>query len=295
MFFFSCSVQILLVYSSVLFVVKFGSSFPENDFENREKRDATPVTQKVLCNHRTEPYDSVYDFKPKNFTPPTTTDAPRQKRFILFPEFVNFKGDWRFLQKAPIISYWIANFYPEKINRSYIEAAFINIMNDINIVLDEKITYKLATNDMNANFQMHFFDYSICPEDDKNVTAETIAQNPIGRESLQIYPAELVRKSRYRAHGGMTILSDNITAVSMVKFNMQQLFLHSDDYVYDPIIYTCISDESNQCTIDLYYVLLHEVLHGFGIEVSEEIFKTMTILSFSTRLIKKIQNYPIPR
>jgi hypothetical protein len=51
-----------------------------------------------------------------------------------------------------------------------------------------------------------------------------------------------------------------------MKFNIHHTFLLHQDFLYDPVVYQCNSDETH-CFMDLYAVMLHETLHGFGIEV----------------------------
>ena len=242
----------LLIYSSVLFIVSLRIHSHADDLQ-RSKRQT--FNGKPLCTAQNTPVDAVYPRVNK-------TNATRTKRFVLFPEFVNYKDNWHYLQAAPEIRYWLAHFYPTRLSFEVLHAAIIHIFQQVQFALDRDLPIKNATDPGNGNFQFYLFDYTICPTDDTPAATTTDIQ---AFESLYIYPVDLTRESRYRAHGGINLLSNNVPS-SLVKLNMQQTFLVSTDYVYDPIIYTCV-EETNVCQIDLYYVLLHEILHGFGIEV----------------------------
>ncbi|CAF5159526.1 unnamed protein product, partial [Rotaria magnacalcarata] len=137
-----------------------------------------------------------------------------------------------------------------------------DIIQQINNVIDKDIIIKEASDPGEANFHFTFLDYTKCPTDD---VSEANIDNIKILESLDIYPVNVTKESRYRAHGGIHLV-ENDRPISTIKLNMQQKFLSSDDLVYDRTIYTCI-EETNECEIDTYFVLLHETLHGFGIEV----------------------------
>ncbi len=84
---------------------------------------------------------------------------------------------------------------------------------------------------------------------------------------ILIYPSDIIKEKRYRAHGGIKLNSENNSTTSHMKFNIHRTFLLHHDFQYDPVEYKCNSDETH-CFIDLYSVMLHETLYGFGIEVS---------------------------
>jgi hypothetical protein len=244
----------LLVYSSVLFIINESTK----NFSKRLKRHLSNYEPK--CRKQNTPLDQIFDYYNKS-------QPSRRKRFVLFPEFINFLNDWRYINNPEEIFYWIANFYPNRIDSDYLHYCIEHIIQQINTVIDNDIIIHEASDPGEANFHFQFFDYTKCPMDD---IPEATIDNVKVLDELFIYPVDLTRKSRYRAHGGIHII-ENDRPLSTIKFNMQQTFLHSEDFVYDPVIYTCIEDK-NQCEIDLYYVLLHETLHGFGIEVIQLIF-----------------------
>lgn len=227
----------LLIYSSVLLILIDSK---------RETSNYAP-----RCNHQNTPVDQIVN-----------SQTSRKKRFVLFPEFINFLDDWRYINRPKAIFYWIANFYPQKVDTDYLHRYIKEIIRQINVVLDEDITIEAATDPGGANFHYNLFDYTKCPTDD---LSEATLENVQVLDPLLIYPVELTKKSRYRAHGGIHLV-ENDRPISIIKLNTQQTYLLSDDFVYDPTIYTC-DDEANQCEIDLFLVLLHETLHGFGIEV----------------------------
>lgn len=191
-----------------------------------------------------------------------TTQIPRRKRFVLFPEFELFLDDQRYVNRTHDMSYWISNFYPKRISTDYIHRCIEDIIRQISEVIDKPITPQRAVDPGAANFHYVFFDYTVCPTDD--VPRATVDGVKL-RDELYIYPAELTRKSRYRAHGGIHFDTDE-SLISQIKFNMQQTFVESDDWVYDPVVYTC-NDTANVCELDTHYVLFHETLHGYAIEV----------------------------
>jgi hypothetical protein len=233
-----------LISSSVLFLI--------TNSDKRFKRDAP--TYELKCHEQITPVDQVIDSYGNNHT--------RKKRFVLFPEFVNYKDDERYVQRPEKFIYWISNFYPQRIKTDDIRRYIKDIIQQINTVLDNEITVEEAADPGEANFQFYFFDYTKCPSDD---LPEATVDNIKVYDTLSIYSIDLTRKSRYRAHGGINLLENN-QPMSIVKLNMQQTFLYSEDFVYDSVIYTCV-DETNECLIDSHYVLLHETLHAFGIEV----------------------------
>jgi len=230
----------ILIYSSVLFII-INSKRLKREISNYEPK----------CLHQNTAVDQVIP----------QTQLSKKKRFVLFPEFVNYINDWRYLNRPPEIFYWIANFYPDKIDTDYLHRYIKHIIQEINTVIQTDIKITVAQDPGEANFHFNLFDYTKCPMDDPQATTDNVKI----LDQLLIYPIELTRKSRYRAHGGIHII-ENDRPISTIKLNMQQTYLYSDDFIYDPIIYTC-DDEANQCEIDLYWVLLHETLHGFGIEV----------------------------
>lgn len=232
--FFKSSIH-LLIYSSVLFI--------KINCQNYE----------VRCIVQATAVDQAY---------PTPSKA-RKKRFILFPEFINFLDDWRYIHAPKNFIYSIANFYPTKIDTDVLHGYIKDIVRQINLVIDSEIIVTFTEDPGEANFHFHFFDYSKCPTDDTANEATTDGIQIF--EALSIYSEELVKQNRYRANGGINIV-ENDRPISVVKFNLRQKFLAFDDFIYDPVIYTC-DDLQNKCEIDFYYVLLHETLHGFGIEV----------------------------
>ena len=232
----------LLIYSSVLFILIHSEPSTSSNYEPR-------------CSFQDTPVDQVVDY-------PTQNQTARRKRFVLFPEFINFLGDWRYTKLSTHISYWIANFYPDRVDSTYVDRYIREILRQINLVIDKELTIEAATNPGQANFHFDLFDYTKCPTAaDSGATLENVQV----LEPLLIYSVEVTRKSRYRAHGGIHF-AENDRPISHVKLNMQQTYIISDDFVYDPTIYKC-DDEKNECEIDLFWVLLHETLHGFAIEV----------------------------
>lgn len=241
----------LLLSSSVLFVVIHAQDSQSPSTENNYA---------VRCTQRTTAKDQVVDYPKRNDTE-LQSFSKRRKRFVLFPEFELWLGKWEYLNPAIDIYFWIANFYPKVIDNSIIEQYIREIFRQVDEVIDKDLHVYPAASPGEANFMFHFFDYSKCPTDDPTATVEDIQI----LRPLDVYPAELVRKSRYRAHGGMAIYENN-RSVSEIKCNMQQTYILTDDMIYDTVIYTC-EDEKNQCIVDLFWVLLHETLHGYGIEV----------------------------
>jgi hypothetical protein len=243
----------LLIYSSVIFNIINSNQFFKRDIPNYQPK----------CSKQTTAVDQVVDYKTKH-------EESRKKRFVLFPEFELYLNDERYVQRPDEILYWIANFYPNKINSDYLHNYIKHILEQLNTVINKNIIIRQASHPGEANFHYNLFDYTICPMDD---TPQATIDNIQVLDPLLIYPADLTRQNRYRAHGGIHLI-DNDRPISTIKLNMQQTFLYSDDFVYDPIIYSCI-DATNECKIDLYWVLLHETLHGFGIEVYSSIRITL--------------------
>lgn len=222
----------VLIYSSILFI--------EIHCENYD----------VKCLNQEKPVDQGH----------SESHTSRKKRFVLFPEFVNYKNDPRYIHAPPHIYYWVANFYPDRLNTDIIHLYIKQIIAQINFALDEKITVSLASDPGEANFHFYFFNYALCPTDD---TTATVGDNKVVQK-LSIYPAQMVQENRYRANGGI-FLTEGDKPKSDIKFNMQQKFLPYDDWTYDSVTYHC--SESNNCEIDFFWSLLHETIHGFGIEV----------------------------
>ena len=247
----------VLLCSSVLFLI-VDSSDSNQTLPQRFKRQTT-FNQQPLCKHETTAVDQVYDAG-------TTNSTTRKKRFILFPEFINFLGNWKYIHRPAHFRYWITNFYPKRVNNEHVHVIIRDIIAQINTVLDYDITVEEAPDPGAANFHYYFFNYAKCPTDDPT---EATMDNVQAFSYLSIYSEEMTRKYRYRAHGGIELRGDD-PPISMIKMNMQQTFLSSTDLCYEPIIYTCV-EATNECQIDLYYVLLHETLHGFGIEVMRRI------------------------
>lgn len=191
-------------------------------------------------------------------------DEIRTKRFVLFPEFQLWLNDWRYIHSPKQIFYWISNYYPQSIPTDTIQLYFHQIINEINQYIHYQIhsveQAKLANE---SNLNLNFFDYHLCPDRDPNATIDQVENI----ETMLIYPSKLIQKNRYRAHGGMSINPQDNSSISYVKFNTYHQFLLHNDSQYDPVIYTCTPDERH-CVIDLYSVMLHEILHGFGIEVN---------------------------
>ena len=244
----------LFIYTSILFINQQLIHSNRNILK-RFKRDT--LNYKPKCIYENKPIDQVLYFN-------KTARSIRKKRFILFPEFINYIDDWRYINRPREIFYWIANFYPNRINTEYLHRYIKHIIQQINTVIDNKIIIHEASNPGQANFHFNLFDYTKCPMDD---IPEATIDNVQIFDKLLIYSSEVVRKSRYRAHGGIHLVENN-RPISTIKLNMQQTFVCADDLVYEPIKYTCVVN-TNLCEMDLYYTLLHEMLHGFGIEVLE--------------------------
>lgn len=187
----------------------------------------------------------------------------RHKRFVLFPEFKLWLNDWRYLNHPENILYWISNYYPQKIDSKYIQLYIHQIINDINQVINYKISsIHQALSADQSNFNYNFFNYEICPTNDRLATVNDVENV----ETMSIYPANVIKEKRYRAHGGIVVNRENNSTRSHIKFNLHHQFMIYQDFQYDPVRYTCNSDESH-CIMDLYSTMLHETLHGFGIEV----------------------------
>ncbi|CAF0721899.1 unnamed protein product [Rotaria sordida] len=285
----------LLIYFSILFIIN-KLTYSNKNFSKRFKRQKS--NYEVRCSQQSTAVDQVTQYN--------ITEQTRKKRFVLFPEFVNYKEDWRYIHRPQEFVYWIANFYPNRINTSYIYRSINYIIEGINTVIDNDITIQEGLDPGEANFHFNFFDYTKCPMDD---IPEATIDNIQILDSLYIYPVDVARESRYRANGGIH-LAENDRPISTIKFNMQQNFLVSDDFVYDPIIYTCI-EATNECDIDLHWALLHETLHGFGIEHTTNAEKPVppnphmqSVMHFSTfrmlchddiRAIRMVYNFPVKR
>lgn len=213
----------------------------------------------------------------------------RYKRFVLFPEFKLWMNDWRYLHHPKDFIYWISNYYPKQIDSNHVRSYIHHIINNINQFINYKIvSIREASSIEKANFYYNFFNYEICPTNDPLATTKNVQSI----ESMFIYPRELIKKNRYRAHGGIIVNPKNNSTTSHMKFNIHHTFLLHQDFQYDPVIYTCNSDESH-CIVDLYAVLLHETLHGFGIEVvittrdvREQLFWSRSSLITTFRLKK---------
>jgi hypothetical protein len=187
----------------------------------------------------------------------------RRKRFVLFPEFKLWLNDWRYLNHPKHFLYWISNYYPKKIPTNYVRLYIHHIIDDINQVINHKISsIREASSVYESNFNYNFFNYEICPNDDRLATIKDVENI----ETMLIYPRNLIKEKRYRAHGGIILNHENNSSRSYIKFNIHHTFLIHQDFQYDPVEYTCNSDESH-CILDLYAMMLHETLHGFGIEV----------------------------
>ena len=187
----------------------------------------------------------------------------RRKRFVLFPEFKAWINDWRYLNPVKTFVYWISNYYPKQIDSNHVRSYIDHIIHDINQVIDNRISsvYEPSSPDK-ANFHYNFFNYKICPIEDPLATTKGV-QNT---RPMLIYPPEIIKKNRYRAHGGIHLNHADNSTISYMKFNIHHKFLLHQDFQYEPVIYTCNSEETD-CVMDLYAVMLHETLHGFGIEV----------------------------
>lgn len=243
---FRYSVQLFIYFSIINKSINSYSNFLKHS-----KRDTSDY--RIRCVQQDTAIDQVILENKNNI---------RKKRFVLFPEFQNYLDDSRYIQNPKEFVYWIANFYPNKINTSYIDRCLEDIIQQISTVINSDITIKKAIDPSEANFHYNFFDYTKCPTDD---VPEATVDNIQILDPLAIYPIDVARRSRYRAHGGIHFI-ENDRPISTIKLNMQQKFLSSDDFIYDPITYKC-NDTTNECEIDIYFVLLHETLHGFGIEV----------------------------
>ena len=248
--FFKSSVY-LLVSTFVPFLINYSFS----TVSKRLKRQTNDYAPK--CVVQNTPLDQSYNFAQNNNTP-----TSRSKRFVLFPEFELFLNDYRYVNRTYDMSYWISNFYPDRLRTDYIHLCLENIMNQISQVIDQPIIPERAADPGKANFHFVFFDYTKCPTDPGSGATVDGVQ---ALEKLYIYSKDLTRENRYRAHGGIHIEEDD-SLISEIKFNMQQTFLEVADWIYDPVVYTC-DDKENLCDIDAHYVLFHETLHGFGIEV----------------------------
>ena len=243
----------VLLCSSVLFLV-IDSSEPNKALSQRVKRQTT-FNQQPLCRQETSAVDQAYNDGTNNST-------ARKKRFVLFPEFINFLGNWKYIHRPAHFRYWITNFYPKKVDNEHVRTIVRDIIAQINTVLEHDVTVDEAPDPGAANFHYYFFNYAKCPTDDPT---EATMDNVQAFNYLSIYSEEVTRTNRYRAHGGIELRGDD-PPISMIKMNMQQTFLYAADPCYEPIVYSCV-EATNECEIDLHYVLLHETLHGFGIEV----------------------------
>jgi len=192
-----------------------------------------------------------------------TYKTHRRKRFVLFPEFELWLNDWRYLNKPKDFRYWISNYYPQYINTNIVRSYIHHIIDDINEVINDKISStQEALSAYQSNFNYNFFNYEICPSEDPSATTSDVEN----AEAMLIYSPEIIKQSRYRAHGGISLKPETNSPISHIKFNLHHQFLLFQDFQYDPVVYTCNSDES-KCVMDLYAIMLHETLHGFGIEV----------------------------
>ena len=214
----------------------------------------------------------------------------RPKRFVLFPEFKLWMNDWRYLNPPKDFIYWICNYYPKQIDSNHVRSYIHHIINDINQVINHKITsINEASSPDQSNFDYNFFNYEICPTDDPLAVTKDVENI----ESLLIYPRYIIKENRYRAHGGIILNHTNNSTRSHMKFNIHHTFLLHQDFQYDPVVYQCNSDETH-CFMDLYAVMLHETLHGFGIEVlSIKILQKQFVFSFLLSIQKEI--YPIKK
>jgi hypothetical protein len=234
---------------SLLFFIFVHLSFTANGLT---KRSAQVITGGALCDKRSSPADRSYSSPDAN--------ATRIKRFVLFPEFATYRDNPHYAQRAKTISFWIANFYPSQLSNDAIRFCITDVIRQISEVLDEPLKLVEAGTCDAGNFQFDAFDYSVCPDQDSNADKDVQVHR-----SLLIYPLAVVQKNNYRAHGGIELDAEN-NPTSIVKLNMQQTFAFAHDAIYDPVPYHC-NETENRCVIDLHYVLLHEMLHGFGIEV----------------------------
>lgn len=188
----------------------------------------------------------------------------RSRRFVLFPEFHLWLNDSRYLNSPRDFRFWTTNFYPGRINSTRLQFYIEQLIGQLSPFVERKIrSVQRATTIDEANFHYQFFNYQICPTADPlAVVAGVQSISP-----LLIYSPEIVKKSRYRAHGGITWDYQKNISISHTKYNIHHEFLFYEDFQYDPVIYRCNADESH-CQMDLYAVMLHETLHGFGIEVN---------------------------
>ena len=190
----------------------------------------------------------------------------RSRRFVLFPEFPLWLNEWRYLNAPRDFLFWITNFYPQRINSTRVELHIQKLIEQLSPLIDGKIrAVRRATTVEEANFHYQFFNYQICPTKDPKAVLEGVRSV----SALLIYSQEIVKKNRYRAHGGITLDEQRNLSISHTKYNVHHQFHSYDDFQYDPVIYRCNRDES-RCEMDLYAVMLHETLHGFGIEVNEQ-------------------------
>ena len=231
----------LFIYTSVLFINQQLIHSNRNILK-RIKRDTLNYRPKCVNSHK--PIDQTFDFI-------KTGQSIRKKRFILFPEFINYIDDWRYINRPREFFYWIANFYPNRINTDYLHRYIVHIIQQINTVVDYDIIVREASDPGEANFHFNLFDYTKCPMDD---IPEATVDNVQVLDKLLIYPSEVVRKSGYRAHGGVYLV-ENDRPISTIKLNMQQTFICVDDLIYEPVQYTCVED-TNQCELDLYYTFI---------------------------------------
>ncbi|UJR10905.1 hypothetical protein I4U23_015092 [Adineta vaga] len=227
----------------------------------------------------------------------------RIKRFVLFPEFILWKHDWRYLHHPNEFIYWISNYYPKQIDSNSVHQYIHHIIQNINEVIDEKIhSIREASVIDQANAHYNFFNYQICPTDDPIATVKDVQS----RGTMLIYPVEVIKNKRYRAHGGIVLNYVDNSTTSYIKFNTHHTFLLHNDFQYDPVIYKCNSDESH-CMIDLYAVLLHETLHGFGIEHTEHdlpnrrmravmhLYSSRVMCHDDIRAIRKVYGFAVKR
>ena len=241
----------LLIYFSIQFISNQSIYLRETALRRHSRQAVDSIS---LCTFTNESIDQVIDYPKQNI-------SQRSKRFVLFPEFELYRNQFEYINRPTEFSYWITNYYPNQIDSDAVARVIEDIIQQINEYVETAIAIKRATNISDANFHYVLFDYAKCPTaDSKAVLADV---QSIDR--LIIYESELVRKSKYRAHGGI-IPNKNGKTISVIKLNIQQTFIVSDDYIYDQVIYRC-NETENRCNIDLYFTLLHETLHGFGIEV----------------------------
>ncbi|CAF4866078.1 unnamed protein product [Rotaria sp. Silwood1] len=204
-----------------------------------------------------------------------TNNIKRYKRFVLFPEYKLWLNDWRYLNNPNKFIYWITNYYPNKIDSNYVRLYIHHIVNNINKVINNKISsIHQASSIDKANFHFYFYNYEICPSDDSSATTKDVESIGV----MLIYPSDVIKQNRYRAHGGILLNKINNSKISYMKFNIHHTFIIHQDFQYDPVEYKCNSDETH-CFIDLYSVILHETLHGFGIEHTENNLSNKNIVA----------------